>query len=82
MNSKMEIERWERLWRTAKLHGFDDIQQRFELRGKTLLEAGFRSTTVYWEGTNHRTGEGNGKFRPSSRGEACEGWIAYIVAER
>jgi hypothetical protein len=21
-------------------------------------------------------------FRPSTRGEACEGWIAYIVAEK
>lgn len=60
--------RW-RLWTLAEIQ-------------ETLLEAGFRSTTVYWEGTNHRTGEGNGKFRPSSRGEACEGWIAYIVAER
>lgn len=49
---------------------------------EALLEAGFAKTTVYWEGTNHSTGEGNGKFRPSKRGEACEGWIAYIVAER
>lgn len=49
---------------------------------EALREVGFRSTTVYWEGTDHKTGEGNGKFRPSKRGEACEGWIAYIVAER
>lgn len=49
---------------------------------EALLEVGFKKTTVYWEGTNHKTGEGNGKFRPSRRGQACEGWIAYIVAER
>ncbi|MBL9118855.1 MAG: class I SAM-dependent methyltransferase [Phycisphaerae bacterium] len=49
---------------------------------ESLVEAGFRKATVYWEGTNLKTGEGNGRFRPSTRGEACEGWIAYIVAER
>jgi SAM-dependent methyltransferase len=49
---------------------------------EALREVGFRAVTVYWEGTNHSTGEGNGRFRPSRRGEACEGWIAYLVAER
>ncbi|MDZ4752980.1 MAG: class I SAM-dependent methyltransferase [Phycisphaerae bacterium] len=48
---------------------------------EALLEVGFKKITVYWEGTNHTTGEGNGRFRPSRRGEACEGWIAYLVAE-
>ena len=47
-----------------------------------LREAGFARTTVYWEGTDHKTGSGNGVFRPSTRGEACEGWIAYLVAEK
>jgi hypothetical protein len=47
-----------------------------------MREAGFARTTVYWEGTDHDTGEGNGVFRPSTKGEACEGWIAYIVAEK
>ncbi len=47
-----------------------------------LLEAGFSNVTVYWEGTNHKTGEGNGVFKPSRRGEACAGWIAYLVAEK
>jgi hypothetical protein len=47
-----------------------------------MREAGFAKTTVYWEGTIHRTGEGNGVFSPSTRGEACAGWIAYIVAEK
>ncbi len=47
-----------------------------------LREAGFARATVYWEGTDHRSGTGNGVFRPSTRGEACEGWIAYIAAEK
>jgi hypothetical protein len=37
--------------------------------------------TVYWEGTT-ADGEGDGVFRRKAVGEACEGWIAYIVAER
>jgi hypothetical protein len=47
-----------------------------------MREAGFAKTTVYWEGTEERTGGGNGIFRPSTKGEACPGWIAYIVAEK
>jgi SAM-dependent methyltransferase len=47
-----------------------------------LREAGFREVTVYWEGTDEETGEGNDEFTPSDRGEACQGWIAYIVAEK
>ncbi len=52
-----------------------------ELR-EILTEAGFRKVTVYWEGTNPRTGEGTDEFRPALVGEACPGWIAYLVAER
>jgi len=44
-----------------------------------LLEAGFSSTVVYWEGTEEETGEGDGEWAVSERGEACEGWVAYIV---
>lgn len=51
-----------------------------ELR-ETLLEAGFSRVTIYWEGTT-QDGEGDGVFRPSTKGEACAGWIAYLVAER
>ena len=47
-----------------------------------LAEVGFRKVTVYWEGTDEKSGQGNGVFRPSRRGEACEGWIAYLVAEK
>ncbi len=52
-----------------------------ELR-ELLEEAGFRKITVYWEGTDEDTGEGNDEFTPSIRGEACPGWIAYLVAEK
>tara|TARA_Y100000589_G_scaffold321352_1_gene352575 strand:- start:19241 stop:20083 length:843 start_codon:yes stop_codon:yes gene_type:complete len=44
-----------------------------------LLEAGFSDTVIYWEGTDDETGEGDGEWAVSKRGEACEGWVAYIV---
>lgn len=47
-----------------------------------LSEAGFKTATVYWEGTDDETGEGNDEFKPSTSGEACQGWIAYLVAEK
>ena len=46
-----------------------------------LTEAGFKAT-VYWEGTDKDTDEGNGIFVPATEGEADAGWIAYIVAEK
>ena len=46
-----------------------------------LYEAGFSKVTVYWEGTDE-DGEGNDEFTPTSVGEACPGWIAYLVAEK
>lgn len=49
---------------------------------ETLREAGFKDVTVYWEGTDKKTGEGDGIWKPSTRGEACAGWIAYLVAEK
>ena len=45
-----------------------------------LLEAGFASAKVYWEGTDEETEEGNGEWAVADVGEACAGWIAYIVA--
>ncbi len=48
---------------------------------EVLGEAGFRRSTVYWEGTDE-SGEGNGVFTPEASGEADAGWVAYIVAER
>ena len=47
-----------------------------------LIEAGFTRATVYWEDTDEQTGEGNGHFYPTTRGEPDAGWIAYIVAEK
>lgn len=51
-----------------------------ELR-EILQEAGFTSS-VYWENTDSRTGEGNGYYRRTERGDADLSWIAYIVAEK
>lgn len=47
-----------------------------------LREAGFTNVVVYWEGTDEKTGEGDGVWTISDRGEACAGWIAYLVAEK
>jgi len=49
-----------------------------------LAEAGFRKSTVYWEGDDEddEDGEGNGEFTPDEKGEADLAWIAYIVAEK
>ena len=51
-----------------------------ELR-ELLAEAGFEKTTVYFEGTDAKTGEGNGVFQPTARGKADPAWIAYIMAQ-
>jgi len=51
-----------------------------ELR-EVMLEAGFKKTNVYWEGTT-RSGTGNGIFKPSEKGEDCQAWIAYVVGEK
>ncbi|MCL4220514.1 MAG: class I SAM-dependent methyltransferase [Phycisphaerales bacterium] len=44
-----------------------------------LVEAGFGEVTVYWEGDDGNGG-GNGIFRPTARGDACESFICYVVA--
>jgi len=44
-----------------------------------LLEAGFRKALVYWEGTDEKTGEGDNNWAESRQGEACPGWVAYLV---
>jgi len=50
---------------------------------RELLEmAGFSQVTVYWEGTDEETGEGDGVYQPSEVGDADPGWVCYIVAER
>jgi SAM-dependent methyltransferase len=46
-----------------------------------LLEAGFVSARVYWEGADE-DGEGNGEFTESATGDPDAAWVSYIVAER
>ena len=45
-----------------------------------MVEAGFKQTHVYWEGTDE-DGEGDGVFTRVEQGEDCEAWVAYIVGE-
>lgn len=47
-----------------------------------LADAGFKRSTVYWEGWDEETGEGDGDFQPATRGSPDPGWICYIVAEK
>lgn len=47
-----------------------------------LIEAGFSDVSVYWEGTDTKTNEGNGIYEPSETGDADPGWVCYIVAQR
>jgi hypothetical protein len=51
-----------------------------ELR-EIMMEVGFKKTNVYWEGTA-KDGSGNGVFTRTEKGESCDSWIAYIVAEK
>jgi SAM-dependent methyltransferase len=45
-------------------------------------EAGFRDIHVLWEGTDQRTGSGNGVFRRVNRGGDEVAWIAYVVGKK
>ena len=47
-----------------------------------LLESGFQDVTVYWEGTDEKSGEGNGIYEPAVFGDADPGWVCYVVAQR
>lgn len=47
-----------------------------------LAEAGFAHTEVYWEGTDSKTGEGNGVFTRREKAIDDPAWIAYLVALR
>jgi hypothetical protein len=51
-----------------------------ELR-EIMAEVGFKKSHVYWEGTA-KDGSGDGKFSRTEKGEACDSWIAYIIAEK
>ena len=47
-----------------------------------LYEAGFSNVTVYWEGTDEETGEGNGEYFPAECGEDDPAWIVYLSAQK
>lgn len=49
---------------------------------EVLLEAGFQRVTVYWQGDDEDSDEGNGEFEPAEHGEADDAWIVYITAEK
>jgi SAM-dependent methyltransferase len=58
-----------RLWTLAEL------RELFE-------EAGFLDTHVLWEGTDTKTGGGNGVFRRKDRGDMDEAWISIVVGRK
>lgn len=45
-----------------------------------LAEAGFKRTSVYWEGDDAKGTGGNGVFREVTRPKVCPVHVAYIVA--
>lgn len=52
-----------------------------ELR-ELFSEAGFEDVHVLWEGTDHKTGGGNGVFRRKERGDMDEAWISIVVGRK
>jgi hypothetical protein len=46
-----------------------------------LDEAGFSQVDIYWEGTDEESGEGNGIFEPTEKGDPDPGWVCYVVAQ-
>ncbi|MAG55334.1 MAG: SAM-dependent methyltransferase [Planctomycetes bacterium] len=44
-----------------------------------LMDAGFKKTAVYWEGTDKDTDEGNGVYRATKTGDNDPSWIAYVI---
>ncbi|MEM6674942.1 MAG: class I SAM-dependent methyltransferase [Planctomycetota bacterium] len=48
-----------------------------------LYDVGFRAVTTWFEGTDpDDPDEGDGNFEIDERGENCEAWIGYLVAQR
>jgi hypothetical protein len=43
-----------------------------------MIEAGFKDTLVYWEGSD-KNGEGNGEYTRVETAEDCGAWVAYVV---
>ena len=48
---------------------------------EALLEAGFRETIAYWEGTDE-DGEGDGNYFPAESAPDDPAWVTYIAALR
>jgi len=57
-------------WRLWQIPELEDIAR----------EAGFADFLIYWEGTEQKTGEGNGIYRPSRRGDNSPAHVSYLVA--
>lgn len=47
-----------------------------------LKESGFVNVTVYWEGTDEETGQGDGIYTPAMAGDADPAWVCYLSAEK
>jgi len=43
------------------------------------VDAGFADFIVYWEGTDHKNEEGNGIYRPSTKGDNSPAHVSYLV---
>jgi len=52
-----------------------------ELR-ELMTEAGFEDIHVLWEGTDRKTGKGNGVFRRVEKGGKEKAWVAYVVGRK
>jgi SAM-dependent methyltransferase len=78
---------FEVLGRIAERHLGVPNEKRFLLGddvalGAMVAEAGFEDVHVLWEGTNHKTGGGNGVFRRKERGDMDEAWISIVVGRK
>jgi SAM-dependent methyltransferase len=45
-------------------------------------EAGFKDCQIFWEGTDHKSGEGNGVFKPSKKGDNAPAFVSYIMCAK
>jgi cyclopropane fatty-acyl-phospholipid synthase-like methyltransferase len=52
-----------------------------ELR-EILEEAGFSKVTIWWEGTDEKSGEGDGTYFATDQGDDDPSWIVYLSAEK
>ena len=52
-----------------------------ELR-ELFVDAGFQDVHVLWEGTDHKTGGGNGVFKRKEVGDMDEAWISIVVGRK